>query len=1506
MAAAYSLEKELEPDLLIKHLEGIVPFIIPHDILSLAGLIVERRLIDNVIKNDLEAMHESVTSQQKFRYLIWAMYSRKSSVNVFLRLLATLPSGKNVAKDYKRKSPPFKKEGFVNKFKKRSIYDWLVKRFSDPNIANNNQPLSLFSTNEIILDEGNKNPLVLLEGYSDAISRYVTYEWYKNGLLQKTTTPLLCIKIADISSEGKYTFLRNNELKTEINVHIKTNLDKFRQDLAKKYLYTVTNVDKDEWPKVKQNMYINLAVIKSDKSDNLSSYICQTIRGDADDVHGEKGKTDYKNAFETIQHGERVIVQGRPGSGKTTLVHKISQDWADHSIEWGHVKALFLIHLRGFRSRPSINLRDFLLCYFTSEETVKSIGDYIISKDGLGICFILDGLDEYQPDDKTAFVFQLIEKKVLSKAIVIVASRPAAVAKYRSMGKNIEVLGFFKDQISDYIDSYEFHSMSSTSMLKEYLTNRPNIHHMCYLPIQLSMICFLYDLFDKDGDEFPDTETDVYEHFTRHMILRTFYRRNIEGHLESIFSLPEEKRRLFRSICTLAFEKTLSSKQVLEQSEVDLFCEKMNTNSSLGLLTVDRKATKCGFQNMYTFCHLTFQEFLAACHIFLSSEVYQSELIAMCNEREHMSVVLKFFCGLAAGPETDFCTTFKNVMKSPHLNCLAKIHCAYESKQPAVCQYVAEDSTLNVTEIFLTTRDWTCIGFIIVNTSNHPIKGLHLNISGITEEGTESLKKILKQDKNSLKVEALRIFGIFDYIPQSFLDNFLFLRILSVTVNETTEYWSNFFSKFNHHNINIIHCCENSISKLAVKLDFSLLPETLSSSYKDVRTSSSLSQNPMYIPNQILKKSFKSISPFLAKECNSLLSEVCTSNKCIKLSCTKVEDADNIIMTIESGDTRIIKDIKNLSEIFADNYNDGSPAPEEILNCLDLISLADQIVLVYTQISLAESKLVIYILPKVFVIEEFIKNRKHMTNIKNLFTKRIADGMKLHTTGGASYLQNVDMQKICITQNSFDLNKKLGVIKLNQTIEQLHINSTDETFEIPESVVSRINLKCFSMHMKKPLNIEASRITNHSMKNLINALAYKDLQILDMSHCNLSAIIDSLLTALKDWINLTELYLKNCSITEKDVIYIVEGITASFHLCTLDLSDNKISDEGCQALAVLLRHESISGKCSSPHLHNLNLSCCHISDSGIMALAGSIQENCDIEVLDLSGNNCQSRVIPVLFSALQSCRKLSVLNLSHLSIGDFSVFSTLNSNSVEILNLCACEADLSSLSLAECSSLLSSLCVLDISENNWPMTEVAQVLNHAHNLQELSLNQISFISNDTKEFVRALKLLKNLKVLRLNHSTVRSGFIDFSSIMKSETIEVLEISNLICSSSKYISLCGNIWHATSLRTLDLSYIHFHEHNSFEAAPINKYDMEPSPYNEAAITLSHAIAFCPNLQELKLRDCGIKQTGAKALVISILRCRSLISVDLSQNGFSQIHKEVLCKLKKFKQLMEFKI
>ena len=70
---------------------------------------------------------------------------------------------------------------------------------------------------------------------------------------------------------------------------------------------------------------------------------------------------------------------------------------------------------------------------------------------GEGVCFIIDGLDEY-PERNVAknIVQRLICKECLPSAMVIVASRPIGTVELRHsarISKRIEVLGFSKDRI---------------------------------------------------------------------------------------------------------------------------------------------------------------------------------------------------------------------------------------------------------------------------------------------------------------------------------------------------------------------------------------------------------------------------------------------------------------------------------------------------------------------------------------------------------------------------------------------------------------------------------------------------------------------------------------------------------------------------------------------------------------------------------------------------------------------------------------------------------------------------------------------------------------------------------------------------------------------------------------------------------------------------------------------------------------------------------------------------
>ena len=165
------------------------------------------------------------------------------------------------------------------------------------------------------------------------------------------------------------------------------------------------------------------------------------------------------------------------------------------------------------------------------------------------IGFILDGMDEYQPQGmKSTYINKLLGCLAMPRALVVAVSRPAAVAKYRRrVSMRIEVRGFFMEQIADYIESYQFSSQSKCSDLTKYLEDHPNIHHMCYLPIQAAMVCFL---FDELGGSLPQTETEIYKEFTKHAVLRTMYRYKEESivlsqkHTWSLYLNCKEKKEI--------------------------------------------------------------------------------------------------------------------------------------------------------------------------------------------------------------------------------------------------------------------------------------------------------------------------------------------------------------------------------------------------------------------------------------------------------------------------------------------------------------------------------------------------------------------------------------------------------------------------------------------------------------------------------------------------------------------------------------------------------------------------------------------------------------------------------------------------------------------------------------------------------------------------------------------------------------------------------------------------
>ncbi len=93
--------------------------------------------------------------------------------------------------------------------------------------------------------------------------------------------------------------------------------------------------------------------------------------------------------------------------------------------------------------------------------------ELIEGRGGKGVCFIFDGFDEFAPPNgKESIVYEIINRTYLSQATVVVASRPAAIAKLRHRAdKIVEVLGFFNEQIIEYLDHCEVSGAKRISFL---------------------------------------------------------------------------------------------------------------------------------------------------------------------------------------------------------------------------------------------------------------------------------------------------------------------------------------------------------------------------------------------------------------------------------------------------------------------------------------------------------------------------------------------------------------------------------------------------------------------------------------------------------------------------------------------------------------------------------------------------------------------------------------------------------------------------------------------------------------------------------------------------------------------------------------------------------------------------------------------------------------------------------------------------------------------------------
>ncbi|XP_053183102.1 NLR family CARD domain-containing protein 3-like [Scomber japonicus] len=326
-----------------------------------------------------------------------------------------------------------------------------------------------------------------------------------------------------------------------------------------------------------------------------------------------------------------VLMNGVAGVGKTFTVQKFTLDWAQGS-ENQDISLLIPLPFRELNPiKDEQHSLITLICHFYP--TLQKLTAEKLA--GRKVLFIFDGLDESrlsldfnnsgvvsdvtQKSSVSVLLTNLIQGKLLPRALIWITTRPAAANQIplTFVSRVTEVRGFTDPQKEEYFRKRFSDKKQSSTIISHIKTSR-SLHIMCYIPVFCWIAAtVLEDMLTPDQrGELPKTLTDMYSHF---LLVQTKRKKNKydKGHETSQQELTKADRKLLLKLGRLAFEQLEKGNIMFYQKDLEQ-CGLDVTEASVlsGVCTEIFKREEQQKTTVYSFVHLSVQEFLAAVYMY--------------------------------------------------------------------------------------------------------------------------------------------------------------------------------------------------------------------------------------------------------------------------------------------------------------------------------------------------------------------------------------------------------------------------------------------------------------------------------------------------------------------------------------------------------------------------------------------------------------------------------------------------------------------------------------------------------------------------------------------------------------------------------------------------------------------------------------------------------------------------------------------------------------------------